>query len=660
MTLRELVVAFGFEVDKKSEKQAENSIKGLKSIATKLLGAIGIGFSIRGLSDLAQAAADVEALNSQFTQVFGDMEAKAEDSLKSVADEAGSNVNRIRSSFTQLASFAKTTGADASEALTIAERGMKAASDSAAFYDRSLEEVTASLQSFMKGNYANDAALGLSCTEVTRNAAANELYGKSFKDLSEYQKQLTLLKMVEDANKLSGALGQAARESDTWTNQLGNMKQGLKDLKANIGTLFLQHAIVALKFLIRQVERLNAFVKRLQPAVKRFTDTLGGAENVLKLLAVVASALVLALNWTKIVNGAKAFMKVISVIKNVFSVAGLKVMAVVGAIVLLFLVIDDIINFMKGNDSVIGTMFEKAGINSDEVREKIKQGWEDVKEVLGYLWDVLKTTGAEIFEPLKQWWLDNKDAILGFASFLFTAITNMIGPFVSAIAHAVGLITALLCGDMGKAGEYFMALWEDIKNFFLGIWEALPAGVREKITNVVTTIKDGIQEAIDWITSLPEQAIQWGADFINGLKEGILSGISGIVNAVEGVGEKIKSFLHFSVPDEGPLTDYESWMPDFMGGLARGISDNEGTVLDKVRSLAGGISSIMKAATARAATATASGIGSRTSNVTQNVNISNSYSGGSAETQKNVSKAMKKSAVDSTTQMARALAVARG
>ena len=47
-------------------------------------------------------------------------------------------------------------------------------------------------------------------------------------------------------------------------------------------------------------------------------------------------------------------------------------------------------------------------------------------------------------------------------------------------------------------------------------------------------------------------------------------------------------------------------MPDFMSGLAEGISSNEETVLDKVRGLAEGISSLTKAATADVATATAS------------------------------------------------------
>lgn len=134
-----------------------------------------------------------------------------------------------------------------------------------------------------------------------------------------------------------------------------------------------------------------------------------------------------------------------------------------------------------------------------------------------------------------------------------------------------------------------------------------------------------------------------------------------IVDAVKGIGDKIKSFLHFSVPDEGPLTDYESWMPDFMGGLAEGISSNEDTVLDKVKGLAGGISTLMKGATASAATATGSAVNntSNTTNVTQNNTFNNSYSGSDVQAQQNVSKGMKQSAQDATSYMAKGLAYAR-
>ncbi len=187
------------------------------------------------------------------------------------------------------------------------------------------------------------------------------------------------------------------------------------------------------------------------------------------------------------------------------------------------------------------------------------------------------------------------------------------------------------------------------------------SGIKGAVGNIKTAIVDGFNAAISFITSLPSKAIQWGADFIGGLKSGIMSGVQGIVDAVKGIGDKIKSFLHFSVPDEGPLTDYESWMPDFMGGLAEGISSNEDTVLDKVKGLAGGISTLMKGATASAATATGSAVNntSNTTNVTQNNTFNNSYSGSDVQAQQNVSKGMKQSAQDATSYMAKGLAYAR-
>jgi len=105
LTIRDIVVAFGFEVDKNSERNAENSIKGIKNLATKLLGVIGIGFSIAGISNLAETAAETEALKSQFSQVFGKMEEEAASKLDAIEADTGVMVNRMKGSFTQIAAF---------------------------------------------------------------------------------------------------------------------------------------------------------------------------------------------------------------------------------------------------------------------------------------------------------------------------------------------------------------------------------------------------------------------------------------------------------------------------------------------------------------------------------------------------------------------------
>ena len=135
MTIRDIAVAFGFNVDRNSEREAQSSIKGIANLAKSLLGAIGIGFSIAGLSGLAEAAADVEALGSQFSQVFGDMEEEAAKRLQAIEDDTGVLVNRMKGSFSQIAAFAKVSGVEQAEALELSERAMVAVADSAAYYD---------------------------------------------------------------------------------------------------------------------------------------------------------------------------------------------------------------------------------------------------------------------------------------------------------------------------------------------------------------------------------------------------------------------------------------------------------------------------------------------------------------------------------------------
>ena len=98
-----------------------------------------------------------------------------------------------------------------------------------------------------------------------------------------------------------------------------------------------------------------------------------------------------------------------------------------------------------------------------------------------------------------------------------------------------------------------------------------------------SAVVNGFSGAIGYITSLPGQAIRWGQDFVNGIANGIRSCIGNVTSAVSSVANTIRSWLHFSRPDEGPLHYYEDWMPDFMQGLATGIEKSRGLVTDAMK-----------------------------------------------------------------------------
>lgn len=254
-------------------KRLDTGIQTLRASIASAAAAMGLGL---GAKELIENAAAVNAEASALSQTFGTLEQAAAEAMRRVGDASGILETRLHGVGTQIFAFAKTSGMDSVTALSMMEDALTVAADSAAYYDRSLEETAATLQSFLKGNYANDAALGLSATETTRNAAAMRLYSKSFQELSEAQKQLTLLQMVKDANALSGAMGQAARESEGWENVLGNLKEAWRQLTAVLGQPALRLAIIGVQQL---TEALTYLTAQAQAAVDTLSRLFGWEET---------------------------------------------------------------------------------------------------------------------------------------------------------------------------------------------------------------------------------------------------------------------------------------------------------------------------------------------------------------------------------------------
>lgn len=229
---------------------------------------------------MIQSAADVKAANSQYTQTFGEFENQATQAIQRVANSTGILETRLKVTGAQIFAFARSNGATVPEAMELMETALQSAADGAAYYDKSLEESAETLQSFLKGNYANDAALGVSATEFTRNAKAAELFGKKYNDLTEIQKQQTLLKMVTDSQKVSGAMGQAAREADGWENVQGNLNEAWKQFQANVGTPFLQALIPVIQKVTKSLGNLtekinwNKFNKDVEKSLGKLQDGL--------------------------------------------------------------------------------------------------------------------------------------------------------------------------------------------------------------------------------------------------------------------------------------------------------------------------------------------------------------------------------------------------
>lgn len=89
------------------------------------------------------------------------------------------------------------------------------------------------------------------------------------------------------------------------------------------------------------------------------------------------------------------------------------------------------------------------------------------------------------------------------------------------------------------------------------------------------------------LSGLANESNNWGADLVTGMANGMKEAGGFLATAAKGLAETVKSFLHFSRPDVGPLREYEQWMPDMVKGMAKGINDNAYVLRDAVRGLSG-------------------------------------------------------------------------
>ena len=202
-----------------------------------------------------------------------------------------------------------------------------------------------------------------------------------------------------------------------------------------------------------------------------------------------------------------------------------------------------------------------------------------LKEDATNIWNNIKNAASTIWNGIKQVVSSLAQGLANHVSILFNGLKTTIANIWTAIKNTAS-------SAWNGLKNLVSSIASNLKQAAVNAFRTMVSGIGSALSSLGSVVQSGFQSAISFITSLPGKALEWGKDFINGIADGIRSAIGNVVNAVSDVADKIRSFLHFSVPDEGPLTDYESWMPDFMSGLAKGIEKSRGMVKKAVSGVA--------------------------------------------------------------------------
>lgn len=439
------------------------------------------------------------------------------------------------------------------------------------------------------------AFAGLS--ESEKAAAAESLVGKNA--MSGF---LALMNAGEgDINKLSGAIdncdGAAQNMADTMNDNLEGQLTILKSALEELAISFGQLLIPALREVVQWLQGFIGFLNSLPEGVKKTIMVIALVAVALGPVLIIVGKVISAIGT--IMTIVPKVAGVINVVKGAF--AALNATMLANPIVLIIAAI-----------AALVAAFIYLWNNCDGFRQFWIDLWENIKQIAVAVWEGLKTfftaawqaistTAQTIWNGIKNFfsalWEGIKTIFTTVLNVIKTIVTTYFNVYKTIITTVFNAIKTVITTILNAIKTVITTVWNTIKNVFTtvlntiksvvsGAFNAMWTGIKNTISGIVNTIKTGFNNAVNFIKNLASSAFSWGADIIEGIVNGIKSCIGKVKDAVCSVADTIKSFLHFSVPDEGPLTEYESWMPDFMSGLAKGIENSKGMVKDAVSGLA--------------------------------------------------------------------------
>ena len=304
----------GVQSSKKSFMGLANTVSA-KTVAVGTMIAHGVERAAGALIDFGknaiQASADIEAEISLYHQVFGELESAATGALESISQDTNILSTRLRGIGTSAFMQFKGAGVDAGNAISMMDKYTRLAADAAAAYNISVEEADQKLRSFIRGNTEAGDSIGLFTSEAQRNERAVANYGKKWIELTEAQKQMLMLGVVEEIYNQTEVVGQAAREGHEWENVIGNLNTAFTNLSATVGSPFREA-------LIPVIEKLTGFLSD-ETVTMRFGMIAAGIGNLAGQAFDGAIDLLDALlKWSNGEDPGDGFQ----IIKDVFSIIG--------------------------------------------------------------------------------------------------------------------------------------------------------------------------------------------------------------------------------------------------------------------------------------------------------------------------------------------------
>lgn len=508
MTIRDIAIAFGYEIDESTESAVEKSISKLKGTATKALGAIGIGFSLKELNTISEEFNGINDKIRSATKGLGDQE----EIQKDILDTA----NDIRMSYSDTAEMVSGLVKTSPKLFGSVDEAAKFTELTAKLFKtegKSNEEVNA-LQESISKSFKKGAVDSETINQMLEKSpeAVNMLcksLGTSKEKLAKLctDGKISLTQLRDAFLKNESSINAGYSELDiSISDAILNVKNQFGLLVDDINSTWHITQKISQSIVKVATVGINA-LRKFFDMLKNVADKIGGTDNMLKLMgATLASVMAMV-----IVSKGPQFLAFFNKLKTAIKGVNAKLLIIGAVVLMIILLIDDFVNFMKGNKSVFGTVFEKFGVDGDKVRETVSNLGSIIKdffkELVNKVIPVLADIGKKLMPSVKR----IIDAVLKVLPKLLEIIKKIFdrlkGTGKKILDVAIDLLGKLVDNVLPVLVDLFQKLWPVIKKAgkILGdIFFAALDLIADLIENTVLPAFEGVIAFLegDWDTAI--------------------------------------------------------------------------------------------------------------------------------------------------------------
>lgn len=414
-----------------------------------------------------------------------------------------------------------------------------------------LQEISEKTGESMQSLYDRVSKGKVSVDEITESMVRSTSEGGKYFQSMDAQSQTLDGRLSTLSDTVNSKLGEALqpilqKASDEWIPNITNA----------IDNMNVDSVVSTVDNIISGVENLFGFI-------------MGNGDTIISLVAGIGTAM-LTWNVASMINGVVTAVQAYQMANEGATVAQALLNGVMNANPIML-----IATLLAGLVTTIITLWN----TNEGFRETVTSVWNGFKDTVG---NVITSVGGFITN-LISWFQALPGNIGAFLGGVISNVQNWASSMVSnayeAGSNFVGKVVSFISGLPSAVWNWLSNALSNVGNFARQLAQAGANAASGLVTNI-----------IDKVRSLPGKLYNWGVDMIQGIADGIKNTIHKVTSAVTDVAHKIKSFLHFSRPDEGPLTEYESWMPDMVAGLSDSLRKASPELINQTEALANGIS----------------------------------------------------------------------